>query len=90
MLTPIGDHAAFAGAVSHLLERPDERARLAAGAASRIVTHHDERRGGTRAGGLARAAAMNVPFAILRHAPTGWNAEGRLQGLTDIPLSLGG
>lgn len=30
---------------------------------------------------------MTVPFAILRHAATGWNAEGRLQGLTDIPLS---
>jgi len=28
-----------------------------------------------------------VPFAILRHAPTAWNAAGRLQGLTDIPLS---
>lgn len=31
-----------------------------------------------------------VPFAMLRHAPTGWNAEGRLQGLTDIPLSPAG
>jgi broad specificity phosphatase PhoE len=31
-----------------------------------------------------------VAFAILRHAPTGWNAEGRLQGLTDIPLSPDG
>ncbi len=30
---------------------------------------------------------MTVPFAILRHAATAWNAEGRLQGLTDIPLS---
>jgi len=33
---------------------------------------------------------MNVPFAIMRHAPTGWNAEGRLQGSTDIPLSPAG
>lgn len=33
---------------------------------------------------------MNVPFAILRHAATGWNAEGRLQGSTDIPLSPAG
>ena len=33
---------------------------------------------------------MSVPFAVLRHAPTGWNAEGRLQGLTDIPLSPAG
>ena len=33
---------------------------------------------------------MTVPFAMLRHAPTAWNAEGRLQGLTDIPLSLAG
>jgi probable phosphoglycerate mutase len=28
-----------------------------------------------------------VPFAILRHAPTAWNAAGRLQGLTDTCLS---
>ena len=28
-----------------------------------------------------------VPFALLRHAPTAWNASGRLQGLTDTPLS---
>ena len=28
-----------------------------------------------------------VPFAILRHAPTAWNAERRLQGLTDTVLS---
>jgi len=31
-----------------------------------------------------------VPFAILRHAPTVWNTEGRLQGLTDTRLSREG
>jgi broad specificity phosphatase PhoE len=31
-----------------------------------------------------------VPFAILRHAPTEWNASGRLQGLTDTGLSREG
>ena len=31
-----------------------------------------------------------VPFAILRHAATAWNEEGRLQGLTDTPLSAAG
>jgi broad specificity phosphatase PhoE len=31
-----------------------------------------------------------VPFALLRHAPTGWNEAGRLQGLTDTPLSAAG
>jgi broad specificity phosphatase PhoE len=31
-----------------------------------------------------------VPFAILRHAPTEWNALGRLQGLTDTCLSPDG
>lgn len=31
-----------------------------------------------------------VPFAILRHAPTDWNASGRLQGLTDTSLSREG
>jgi len=29
----------------------------------------------------------SVPFAILRHAPTEWNALGRLQGLSDTCLS---
>jgi broad specificity phosphatase PhoE len=33
---------------------------------------------------------MTVPFAILRHAPTAWNGEGRLQGTTDIPLGAAG
>ena len=33
---------------------------------------------------------MSVPFAVLRHAPTVWNGEGRLQGTTDIPLSADG
>lgn len=28
-----------------------------------------------------------IAFAVLRHAPTAWNAEGRLQGLTDTCLS---
>ena len=31
-----------------------------------------------------------IAVAILRHAPTAWNADGRLQGLTDIPLSAEG
>jgi probable phosphoglycerate mutase len=33
---------------------------------------------------------MSVPFAVLRHAPTEWNADRRLQGLTDTPLSVAG
>jgi len=32
----------------------------------------------------------SVPFAVLRHAVTGWNEQGRLQGTTDIPLSPAG
>jgi broad specificity phosphatase PhoE len=32
----------------------------------------------------------DIPFAILRHAPTDWNASGRLQGLTDTNLSRDG
>ncbi len=27
---------------------------------------------------------------VIRHAPTAWNADGRLQGRTDIPLSAAG
>jgi broad specificity phosphatase PhoE len=33
---------------------------------------------------------MSVLFAVMRHAPTDWNADGRLQGTTDIPLSAAG
>ena len=33
---------------------------------------------------------MSVPFAVLRHASTDWNAERRLQGLTDTPLNAAG
>lgn len=32
----------------------------------------------------------SIPFAILRHAPTDWNAAGRLQGLADTCLSPAG
>ena len=31
-----------------------------------------------------------VPFAILRHSTTAWNEAGRLQGMTDTPLSPAG
>lgn len=31
-----------------------------------------------------------VSFAVVRHAPTEWNAIGRVQGRTDIPLSEDG
>lgn len=57
MLTPIGDPVAFADAVGRLLEQPGERARLAAGAARRIVTRHDER---------AAARALAAALALLR------------------------
>lgn len=30
---------------------------------------------------------MSVRIAFLRHGPTAWNEEGRLQGMTDVPLS---
>ena len=57
ILTPVGDAAAFASAVARLLDRPDERARLAAGAANRVATHHDER---------AAAHALAAGLALLR------------------------
>ena len=57
ILTPIGDPVAFASAVGHLLERPDELARLAAGAASRVAAHHDQR---------SAAHALAVSLALLR------------------------
>jgi probable phosphoglycerate mutase len=31
-----------------------------------------------------------MKLALLRHGPTGWNAQGRIQGHTDIPLSEAG
>lgn len=30
---------------------------------------------------------MSVRIAFLRHGPTAWNDDGRLQGMTDVPLS---
>lgn len=55
LLTPIGDAAAFAAAVARLLDRPAERARLAAAAAARVAAHHDE-----RAAAHALAAALRT------------------------------
>ncbi|MEO1178222.1 MAG: histidine phosphatase family protein [Pseudomonadota bacterium] len=31
-----------------------------------------------------------IRIALLRHGPTSWNREGRIQGRTDIPLDAGG
>jgi glycosyltransferase involved in cell wall biosynthesis len=57
VLTPVGDPVAFADAVAQLLDRPDERARLGAAAASRMVAHHDE---------AAAAHALATSLALLR------------------------
>jgi glycosyltransferase involved in cell wall biosynthesis len=57
LLTPVGDAVSFAKAVAHLLDRPDERARLGMAAASRMVTHHDE---------AAAARALAGALALLR------------------------
>ncbi len=35
-------------------------------------------------------AARETPLVLLRHGPTAWNAEGRIQGRTDRPLSAAG
>ena len=43
LLTPVGDAAAFAAAVGRLLDRPEERACLAANAALRVGALHDDR-----------------------------------------------
>ncbi len=57
LLTPIGDADAFAAAVAHLLDAPQERARLAGAAAARVAAHHDER---------AAARALAVALRTLR------------------------
>ena len=36
------------------------------------------------------APSVHARLAIIRHGPTEWNAEGRIQGHTDIPLSAAG
>lgn len=33
---------------------------------------------------------MTTPLALIRHGPTEWNADGRMQGRADIPLSAAG
>jgi glycosyltransferase involved in cell wall biosynthesis len=57
VLTPVGDPVAFANAVAQLLDRPDERERLAAAATNRMVAHHDE---------AAAAHALATSLALLR------------------------
>jgi broad specificity phosphatase PhoE len=37
-----------------------------------------------------KPTGRTVPFAVLRHAPTVWNGEKRLQGMSDTPLSAEG
>jgi glycosyltransferase involved in cell wall biosynthesis len=55
LLTPVGDAPAFASAIARLLASPAERGRLAAAAAIRMATHHDE-----RAAARALAAALRT------------------------------
>jgi glycosyltransferase involved in cell wall biosynthesis len=57
LLTPVGDADAFADAVAGLLDRPDERVRLGANAASRIASRHDE---------AAAAHALATSLALLK------------------------
>ena len=42
VLTPVGDASAFAAAVGRLLDDPEERARLGAGASRRVAERHDD------------------------------------------------
>jgi broad specificity phosphatase PhoE len=37
-----------------------------------------------------RAALQPTRFCIVRHGETAWNAEGRVQGQLDVPLSQAG
>ena len=55
VLTPVGDAAAFATAVAHLLDDAGERARLAKAARVRVNARHDE-----RAAAHALAAALRM------------------------------
>jgi glycosyltransferase involved in cell wall biosynthesis len=57
LLTPVGDAAAFAAAVTRLLDDPAERARLGQAASRRIAAHHDVR---------AAAHALAVALKTLR------------------------
>ena len=92
LLTPPGETNAFAAAACALIEAPARRAAMAGAAAENVRRRHDiaaAARVLDRA--LAEACAEGPEamalLALLRHGPTSWTAERRLQGRTDLPLS---
>jgi len=71
ILTPVGDAAAFAAAVAHLLDDPDERARLARAARAASTPATPSRRGPGAGSGFADAE-MSVPSpSCVTPPPTG-------------------
>ena len=82
LLAPPGDTGAFAGCLRALLTDPARRRAMGAAARKRVLARHD----------IVHAAAVLAMtlLAVIRHGPTVWNRERRLQGRCDIPLDAEG
>ena len=90
LLCPVGDTGAFANTVDRLLAEPGRLKTYSVRAAARASAENDT--GGRRGAGphiaqRSKSGSSMTQIALIRHGPTDWNAEHRLQGRTDRPLS---
>lgn len=102
LLVPVGDDGAFAGAIAALLDDEPRRRRFGEAAIRTAAAEHGFADAVDRLDRLVRRihrrelplcpaeGALMTTLLIIRHAMTAWNAERRVQGSVDEPLSDAG